>query len=387
MPVRESTPESLKALLPISIRRRISQWYQSVRALPRSLDILRASSPGNGQISVFYGHRLIPRRGEYVQGGLVKFQRMQQEFPNSPQRFNILYLVSSGMPAGVERMAWLARQKQWVRFLWNQNGVAYPGWHGPGWEAVNKPMAKLLHAADHVVYQSEFCKRSADLFLGERSGTWEILYNAVETKFLRSPQVEPDPHPLILLLGGTQYQRYRLDVALAVLANLVKKQQVDTRLLVTGQLSWASSMKAAREFASQRARKLGVEERVVFLGPYTQADAPSILGRAHILLHTKYNDPSPGIVVEAMACGLPVVYSSSGGVPELVGDEAGVGVQADLSWDRDMVPDPEDLTSAVLKIAENRKMFSEAARRRALERFDLAPWLKRHREIFEKLLA
>ncbi len=42
-------------------------------------------------------------------------------------------------------------------------------------------MARILHEADYVFYQSEFCKRSADLFLGKREGGWEILYNAVDT--------------------------------------------------------------------------------------------------------------------------------------------------------------------------------------------------------------
>ena len=71
---------------------------------------------------------------------------------------------------------------------------------------------------------------------------------------------------------------------------------------------------------------IGVAERVEFLGPYSQLEAPHILRRGHVLLHTKYNDPCPTAVIEAMACGVPVVYSSSGGVPELVGQEAGIGV-------------------------------------------------------------
>ena len=55
--------------------------------------------------------------------------------------------------------------------------------------------------------------------------------------------------------------------------------------------------------------------------------------RAHLLLHTKVKDPCPSTVVEAMACGLPVVYPASGGTVELVGDEAGIGVAHADTWD------------------------------------------------------
>jgi glycosyltransferase involved in cell wall biosynthesis len=106
-----------------------------------------------------------------------------------------------------------------------------------------------------------------------------------------------------------------------------------------------------------------------------------------VLLHTQYNDASPGLVIEAMACGLPVVYSKSGGTPELVGDEAGIGVHALLSWEQIHPPDPSALAEAVLKVAENRRIYAEAARQRMVEQFDLRQWVQRHREVFESLVC
>ena len=32
----------------------------------------------------------------------------------------------------------------------------------------------------------------------------------------------------------------------------------------------------------------------------------------------KYKDPCPSYLVEAMSCGLPILYSNSGGLPEIV---------------------------------------------------------------------
>jgi glycosyltransferase involved in cell wall biosynthesis len=112
-----------------------------------------------------------------------------------------------------------------------------------------------------------------------------------------------------------------------------------------------------------------------------------VLADADILLHTKYNDPCPGLVLEAMACGVPVVYSDSGGTPELVGDDAGIGVPAPLDFEHDHPPDPDQLADAVLAVASDRERYASEARRRAVELFDLERWIERHRAVFAELLG
>ena len=266
-------------------------------------------------------------------------------------------------------------------FAWNQNGAAYPGWYGPGWELVNQPRARLLHEADHVFYQSEFCKLSADRFYGQRDGSWEVLYNAVDVERF-SPSASRPPRPLTLVLGGTQYQRYRLEIALETLA-LVRREHSDARLIVTGALTFDTDAAAQ---AAALARSLRLQDAVELTGTYTQEHAPALLRRADILLHTKYNDPCPTVVIEALACGLPVVYSATGGVAELVGDEAGLGLAAPLDWERDHPPSPDGLAAAVLAVRERLAERSEAARRRAVERFDARAWVDRHLAVFAEAL-
>jgi len=358
---------------------------QQVQPLQRWTRILIGGTPDLSKIAVFYGHDHIPKVGEIAHGGIVKFQRMQADFPNNPRRFNILYMVSSRKPQDARQLLWLARCKG-AKFVWNQNGVAYPGWHGPGWEQSNRPLAEMLHAADYAFYQSEFCKLSADRFLGQREGNYEILYNCVDTNTFNPAARPPAGDCLILLLGGSQYQYYRLATALKTLA-VLSRDRPDSHLLVTGKLSWLPDETEVKQIAQHLIAELGISDRVTFLGSYTQHEAPALYQQAHILLHTKYNDPCPGLVVEAMACGLPVVYSASGGVPELVGTEAGIGVPAPLSWERDFPPDPEALAAAVLQVAERHHHYAEAARTRAVEKFDLQPWLQRHREVFAALLS
>lgn len=377
-----------KLFIPSFLKRPISSLIRHGRVwrnCTRWFSILLSEIPDKKLICVCYGHKHIPGPSDPVRGGMVKFQRLQEFFPNSACRFNILYLGSSSMPADWRQLLWLSRRKG-ARLVWNQNGVGYFAWHGPGWEKVNAPMAKTLHAADYVFYQSRFCKLSADLFLGERQGPWEILYNAVDTQLFTPAASDPDPRHLVLLLGGDQYKYYRFEAAVRTLA-ILKRERSDVRLLVTGRLSWTRDELEAARTAQLLIADLGVAGDIEFLGPYSQKDGPAILRRAHLLLHTKHNDPCPNIVIEAMACGLPVVYSHSGGVPELVGQEAGIGVPVELSWEIEYPPpDPKALAEAVLQVADQRAQHAEAARQRAVEKFDLRPWIQRHQEVFEGLI-
>lgn len=339
---------------------------------------ISAARPRRGALAVSYGLESMPDESGLVFGGAVKFQVLDRALANSPRDFNVLYLGSSSAPIDAAMLVRLARRRG-AAFVWNQNGVAYPGWYGDGWELVNKPAARLLRAADHVVFQSAFCKLGADRYLGEPTGAWEILHNPVDTT-LFVPARADDSRPLTLLLGGNQYQRYRVECALRTL-ELVRRARKDARLLVTGALSFARD---AREITLDMIRRLDLGGAVELLGPHSQRDAPALMQRADVLVHTKYNDPCPTVVLEAMACGLPVAYSASGGTPELVGDEAGLGVAAPLDWEQDHPPDPGQLAIAVGALADDLSSRRAAARERAL-RFDAQAWIARHREIFEML--
>ena len=348
-------------------------------AVPRWL-FVATRRRGRGSVALFYGHARVPHLGEPVNGGMVKFQRLQEVWPNDVAGFNLLYLGSSSMPWDWRVLVRLARRRG-AAIAWNQNGVAYPGLMGAATARINLPMAAVLHEADHVFFQSEFCRVASETFLGRRDGPAEVLYNAVDTD--RFTPASPPARPLTLLVGGSQYLRYRVDVALETVARLVARGR-DVRLVVTGALRWAPEETARREIDAEIAR-LGLDERVAFTGAYTQEEAPDVLRSGDVLLHTKVNDPSPGLVVEAMACGLPVAYSASGGVPELVGDEGGVGVPTPLDWERDQPPAPDALADAVEAIVERHADYRSAARARAVARFGLEEWIERHRRVFEDL--
>ena len=362
-----------------AIRRRTEQIAQAARDRGRHRAIA-TSKPARGRIAVFYGHDRLPSRDEPAHGGTIKFQQLEREFPNEPHAFNVLYLGSSTRPGDSAALLELARARGAAVVL-NQNGVAYPGWHGPGWEQTNEPLAELLHEADHVLYQSAFCKLSADRFVGEPQRGWEVLHNPVDTEFF-TPGRKPE-RPLTLLLGGNQYQRYRFDSALRAFE--LVRAEVDARLIVAGRISWHPDTRRATREALQALEETPAGSDVELAGAFTQQEAPALYRRADVLLHTKYNDPCPTVVLEAMASGLPIVFSDSGGTPELVGD-AGIGVPAPVDWDHDHPPAPDLLAEAVLATAEGRPKLATIARARAVEQFDLRPWIERHRQLFTKLV-
>jgi glycosyltransferase involved in cell wall biosynthesis len=365
--------------------RPLSRFARISGAHVRGLRALAAGQAPKGKPSVWYGLYHVPAPTEPAVGGIVKLQHLVRKFPDESIRFNVLYLVSSRLPDGPEALAAWARRKG-AAIVLNQNGVAYPAWHGPGWEKVNAPMSALLSMADHVFYQSEFCRESADRFARPAAGPHEILYNPVDTtRFVPRPRSRQHDG-VTLLLGGSQDAWYRVDSAIRTLAALGGRG-VDARLLITGRLRWSSDVAACRAQAEALATQLGRRDRVEFLGAYTQDQAPAIYQRADVLLHTKYNDPCPTVVIEALSSGLPVAYSASGGVPELVGDDAGVGVRVERSWERDIAADPTALAGAVTQILERYDTLSAAARQRAVDRFDTRQWLARHAEVFEQLVT
>jgi glycosyltransferase involved in cell wall biosynthesis len=343
------------------------------RAGARWARLLGSRRPRAGT-RVFYGHDRVPAPDEPVAGGTSKFQKLAARFPNAPHDFTLLYLGSSSLPRDLRPLLWLARRRR-IPVVVNQDGVGYPGWAGARTEDVNRPLRRALQGATHVLYQSEFCKRSADEFLGAAPGGWEVLHNAVDTDRFRPVAARPSGGP-VLLLGGDQTQAYRLELGLRAFAALLPDLP-EARLLVTGR----SVLDPAALLET-----LGIRDRVELLGRYTQRDAPAVYARAHLLLHTKVNDPCPNVVLEAMACGLPVVYPASGGTVELVGDRAGVGVSHPDGWERDEPPTPEALAAAAGQVLADLDAFSSAARRRAVEQFPLGPWLDRHAELFASLI-
>jgi glycosyltransferase involved in cell wall biosynthesis len=70
----------------------------------------------------------------------------------------------------------------------------------------------------------------------------------------------------------------------------------------------------------KRAEELGVLDRVIFLGRIPHAEMPALLRSADVFVSTPHYEPFGTVVLEAAACGVPVVATAVGGLPSHVLD-------------------------------------------------------------------
>jgi glycosyltransferase involved in cell wall biosynthesis len=127
----------------------------------------------------------------------------------------------------------------------------------------------------------------------------------------------------------------------------------------------------------QLARRIGVADRVVFAG--FREDVARIAATADVVAHPALADALPTSLIHAAASGAAVVASDVGGIPEIVGDGAGLLVAPG---------DPSDLSGAIaglLADEEHRRAVGEAARRRFEDLFEGRAWARRLAEVYRGL--
>jgi len=91
----------------------------------------------------------------------------------------------------------------------------------------------------------------------------------------------------------------------------------------------------------------------------------------HLLYSADLNAACPNSVIEAMACGLPVVAFQTGALPEMVKGGAGRLVPYGGDPWKLEPPDLSALAEAGAQVLSDQPSYRKAARRRAEEAFDL----------------
>ena len=116
-------------------------------------------------------------------------------------------------------------------------------------------------------------------------------------------------------------------------------------------------------------------DNVCYIGPVTAADRAAVLGAAHALLHLiDFDEPFGYSVVEAMACGTPVIAHRRGSMPELVTH----GVTGYL------VDSADDALRAIHAAGS---LPRPAIRAAAVDRFSRSAMLDQYLDVYRSVLA
>jgi UDP-glucose:(heptosyl)LPS alpha-1,3-glucosyltransferase len=193
---------------------------------------------------------------------------------------------------------------------------------------------------------SDMTRGHADQFLGVNGPNVHVLHAAIDpARFddadrptirdaMRAKWNVPESTPVGLMMA-MNYRLKGLDPLLHAIGLIPREREF--RLVVAGHPNSATYQRMAR--------RLGIAERVVFHG-YCGDSRTAYFG-ADFLLHPTFYDPCSLVVLEALACGLPVITSRYNGAAELM----------DPPNDGLVVDDPHDhlsLTHAIVRLLDDR---------------------------------
>ena len=178
--------------------------------------------------------------------------------------------------------------------------------HLQRWRRTALPVIKL---ADRVVVPSGFLKVVFARF-GIQA---EAISNTVELdQFIFR---ERRPLLPVLFSNRNHESHYKVDDTIRAFA-LIGKQVPEARLIVAGHGSQT-------EFLKQLTMEMGLTQ-VEFLGAVHPSQMPALYDAADIFINASIIDNMPLSIIEAFACGLPVVTTGAGGITYMVdGDRTG----------------------------------------------------------------
>ncbi len=238
--------------------------------------------------------------------------------------------------------------------------------------------------ANHIVYQSEFACQWWERTCGPTLISSSVVHNAVDLE-IYSPSTQSSNNPIasyqlpanryrLLLVEGSLMGGYELGLDSAVkLVKLLNGKYWDrlgkpVELMVAGRVS--------EDVKSRWPQQTDIPLTWAGLVPHEQI--PALDRSAHVLYSSDINAACPNSVIEALACGLPVLAFNTGALPELVTGNAGrVVPYGGDPWQLEP-PDVPALAEAAVEILTNQASFRTAARSRAEEVFGLDLMLDRY---------
>ena len=161
------------------------------------------------------------------------------------------------------------------------------------------------------------------------------------------------------------------------MASMLTSRGVDAEFIIVG----AETAHQGHELHLRTmAQELAIERRVQFLG--YRDDIPELINQLDVVVCASTVEPFGRCLIEAMACGKPVVATAVGGIPEVVQD----GITGLLVPPRS----PRQLADAVERLLADeplRRRFGENGGRRAAEFFSIDAHVARILNVYEQLVG
>jgi len=216
--------------------------------------------------------------------------------------------------------------------------------------------------------------QTKDLFCVERA--IDVVHNFVDTDTFRPVsdlrvrrEFAGDGEKLLLHVSNFRKVK-RIHDLINVFARV--NDSVPAKLMLVGE---GPELTDVRE----QVRTLGLAERVLFLGK--QDEVASLFGAADLFLLPSEKESFGLVALEAMACGVPVVGSLAGGIPEVISHGV-TGFLADVG-------DVEAMAGFAVQLLQDEQLhqqFSRASRDRAATMFDTESKVREYEAVYERLV-
>jgi len=229
--------------------------------------------------------------------------------------------------------------------------------------------------ADRVVYQSEFIRGWWESWYGQSGVPKRVILNAVDLQ--RYSPVGPGGRPndliRIMVVEGslTHGQEVGLYWAVELAEALRSQQPLPVELIVAAEVA-----ESQKEYWRTHSRVM-----VHFLGVVPRERIPELNRSAHIYFSAEINPPCPNSVIEALACGLPVIGFETGSLSELVNSDAGrIVPYGGNPWKLE-TPDIHGLAAAAVQVLSELPRYQAGARARAEQTFGLDAMVDKYLEV------
>ncbi len=215
----------------------------------------------------------------------------------------------------------------------------------------------------HIVYQSEFVRGWWRESFGPERAPSTVIHNGADLAVYMpgGPSDRPADRVRLLMVEGSLQGGYEQGLETGINLAELLSEKFTVELMVAGRIP------------PERLAQYQQNSRVPInsVGVVSRDRIPELDRSAHLLYSADINAACPNSVIEALACGLPVVSFATGALPELVtGDSGRLAPYGGDPWRLDP-PDLPALARAASEMIADQPRFRSAARRRAEEAFGL----------------